>query len=199
VVSSDGSRIATVRLVGGRPALDLVNTISWRGDPARHEEHLRTAGDCLIWIKRVELLPTRELRSLTALCADNSAAAVQLLDTLRDTRDRIARHLVDPPAPELDPLARLIREALRHCRLVDDHGLARWVPPLDAKAPARLVALDLHELLTRPAGRLAVCADTDCRWAFIDTSRQHNRRWCSSADCGNRHRVRRYYQSTRQT
>jgi predicted RNA-binding Zn ribbon-like protein len=198
VVSSNGSRIATVRLVGGRPVLDLVNTVSWRGDPSRREEHLCTAGDCLTWVKRTGLLPTRELRSLTTLCSKDPAAARQLLDTLRDTRDRIARHLIDSPAPELDPLASLIREALRHCRLIDDRGPARWMPPLDAKAPARLVALDLHELLTRPTGRLAVCEDSDCQWAFIDTSRQHNRRWCNSADCGNRHRVRRHYQSTRQ-
>lgn len=197
-MSSSGSRIATVRLIGGRPALDLVNTVSWRGDPARHEEHLRTASDCLTWVKRTGLLPPRDLRSLTTLCSADRAAAAELRDTLRDTRDRIARHLVDPEAPELDPLADLIREAMCNCWLVDDRGQARWVPPLDAKAPARLVALDLQELLTRPAGRLAVCEDTDCQWAFIDTSRQHNRRWCSSADCGNRHRVRRHYESNRQ-
>ena len=33
-MSSIGSRISTVHLVGGRPCLDLVNTVSWRCDDA---------------------------------------------------------------------------------------------------------------------------------------------------------------------
>ena len=43
---------------------------------------------------------------------------------------------------------------------------------------------------------LGVCAGDDCRWAYLDVSRRQDRRWCSSADCGNRDRARRHYQAT---
>lgn len=34
--------------------------------------------------------------------------------------------------------------------------------------------------------RLKVCASPDCRWAFLDTTRNRSRRWCEMAGCGNR-------------
>ena len=34
--------------------------------------------------------------------------------------------------------------------------------------------------------RLKVCASPDCRWAFLDTTRNRSRRWCDMAGCGNR-------------
>ncbi|MGH3319645.1 MAG: CGNR zinc finger domain-containing protein [Streptosporangiaceae bacterium] len=36
------------------------------------------------------------------------------------------------------------------------------------------------------------CQNSACGWLFLDRSRSHTRRWCSSADCGNRERVRRH-------
>ena len=63
---------------------------------------------------------------------------------------------------------------------------------LDESTPARRIALDLYAYLSDPRGRLGVCADEECRWAFVDTSKRGDRIWCSSADCGNRHRARRH-------
>ncbi|MFD7022482.1 CGNR zinc finger domain-containing protein [Promicromonospora sukumoe] len=39
--------------------------------------------------------------------------------------------------------------------------------------------------------RLKVCARDTCRWAFYDASRNHARRWCSMAGCGNFVKMRR--------
>ena len=117
---------------------------------------------------------------------------------MREVRASIGRDLVDPPEPEFDGLTHLIRGTLEHSRLATRDGIARWTPPDDARRPARLVVLDLLDWLTRPNGRLDTCGDPACGWAFIDTSRQRNRRWCSSTDCGNRARVRRHYQRVRQ-
>jgi predicted RNA-binding Zn ribbon-like protein len=46
-------------------------------------------------------------------------------------------------------------------------------------------------LLEGQAGRLKLCANEDCRWAFIDRTKGNIRRWCNDATCGNRDRVRR--------
>ncbi|BCK54639.1 CGNR zinc finger domain-containing protein [Nocardia wallacei] len=34
--------------------------------------------------------------------------------------------------------------------------------------------------------RLKACAGDDCRWAYLDTSRNRSRRWCDMTLCGNR-------------
>jgi predicted RNA-binding Zn ribbon-like protein len=74
-------------------------------------------------------------------------------------------------------------------------GLA-WDWRLD---PSRLdhplgpIAWSTADLLTSPeAHRLSLCAADDCGWLFIDSSRNHSRRWCDMADCGNRAKVRRF-------
>jgi predicted RNA-binding Zn ribbon-like protein len=40
---------------------------------------------------------------------------------------------------------------------------------------------------------LKVCARDSCRWAFYDGSRNHARRWCSMAGCGNHVKMKRAY------
>jgi CGNR zinc finger protein/putative stress-induced transcription regulator len=40
--------------------------------------------------------------------------------------------------------------------------------------------------------RLKVCRVTDCRWAFLDTSKNRSRTWCSMRMCGNRTKTRAY-------
>ena len=40
--------------------------------------------------------------------------------------------------------------------------------------------------------RLKVCRATTCRWAFLDTSKNRSRVWCSMRMCGNRTKTRTY-------
>jgi predicted RNA-binding Zn ribbon-like protein len=40
--------------------------------------------------------------------------------------------------------------------------------------------------------RLKACRGDDCRWVFIDGSRNSSRRWCAMAECGNRAKVAAY-------
>jgi predicted RNA-binding Zn ribbon-like protein len=37
--------------------------------------------------------------------------------------------------------------------------------------------------------RLKACRGDDCRWVFLDGSRNGSRRWCAMAECGNRAKV----------
>ena len=47
--------------------------------------------------------------------------------------------------------------------------------------------LGILELLVRE------CGASDCAWLFLDTSKNHHRRWCDMTRCGNRAKVRRFY------
>ena len=149
-----------------------------------------TADDALRWCVRAGVLSDAE----SAALARTSGVRRVLLPALCAVRDAIGRHLVDVPTPELPELEPLIVDAIAHSRLVDVGGRASWqVADLDESTPARRIVLDLYAYLSDPRGRLGVCADEECRWAFVDTSKRGDRIWCSSADCGNRHRARRHH------
>jgi predicted RNA-binding Zn ribbon-like protein len=45
--------------------------------------------------------------------------------------------------------------------------------------------------------RIKVCSNPECRWAFYDETKNRRRRWCESAICGNRDKVRRFRERTR--
>ncbi|HEX3205086.1 MAG TPA: CGNR zinc finger domain-containing protein [Propionibacteriaceae bacterium] len=55
-----------------------------------------------------------------------------------------------------------------------------------------MLGLALGDLSSRgyDLERLRRCADQDCGWFFLDTSRNRTRRWCDPGDCGNRNRVK---------
>ena len=183
-MSSLGSRVATLRLVGGRPCLDLVNTVSWRGDATRLEDHLTDGSDCLVWCQRAGVISEREAHDLEGL--DVHAPLLALRDTL-------TAHFVDVDLPRLRPLQAAISDALQHSTLVPFDDRVKWqVSTLNGRAPARRIALDLLDQLTDPLGPVRLCGDPACGWAYVDTSRGHRRHWCSSEDCGNRDRVRRH-------
>lgn len=40
--------------------------------------------------------------------------------------------------------------------------------------------------------RVKACRAGSCRWAFLDTAKNHSRAWCSMQSCGNREKVRTY-------
>jgi predicted RNA-binding Zn ribbon-like protein len=40
--------------------------------------------------------------------------------------------------------------------------------------------------------RLRSCDNPECRWLFLDTSKNQTRRWCDMKLCGNRMKARRF-------
>ncbi|MGH2450272.1 MAG: CGNR zinc finger domain-containing protein, partial [Candidatus Limnocylindria bacterium] len=107
-----------------------------------------------------------------------------------------------PAARDLDRLSEERAEAESHARLMArgatpswdwaerGHPLERPLWPL-ARAAAELLASDRR-------ADVRECAAGDCQWLFVDESRNRSRRWCSMKSCGNRAKVRRYYQRTRE-
>ena len=47
-------------------------------------------------------------------------------------------------------------------------------------------------LLSHEAEQIKECGDPACRWLFLDTSKNHTRRWCNMKTCGNRMKARRF-------
>jgi predicted RNA-binding Zn ribbon-like protein len=67
--------------------------------------------------------------------------------------------------------------------------------PLRDGVRGGLAALAAAVMQTVAAGdwsRLKVCREATCRWAFLDTSKNRSRSWCSMRMCGNRTKTRAY-------
>jgi predicted RNA-binding Zn ribbon-like protein len=49
-----------------------------------------------------------------------------------------------------------------------------------------------HMLIAHEPGRLKLCANFNCRWAFYDDTKSRTRRYCTSDKCANLMKARRY-------
>ena len=72
-----------------------------------------------------------------------------------------------------------------------------WCVNNDAERLQRipwLVVRSAADLLTSDKLRdVRACAAEDCRWLFLDISKNHSRRWCDMQTCGNQAKARRHY------
>jgi predicted RNA-binding Zn ribbon-like protein len=106
------------------------------------------------------------------------------------TRDAGTR---DAGERDIDLIATAWRRALA-VATTPAHLPWQWrVEPSDPETLVHALALSVAELLHRPdQSRLRRCDGDGCGWLFLDTTRNHSRRWCDPLDCGNRARVRSY-------
>jgi predicted RNA-binding Zn ribbon-like protein len=194
--------------IGGHLALDLCNTLSWRLAPARRVDRLRSPHDLIDWFGAVSALAAADRDRLTQSATDHPRAAEKALQDgklLRDAGIRIIDAQLDGVLA--DPAARtadvdLISTAWRRALAVASTSAQlpwRWqVEPTDPASLVHVLALSVADLLHQPdQSRLRRCDGEGCGWLFLDTTRNHSRRWCDPLDCGNRARVRSYTQRHR--
>jgi predicted RNA-binding Zn ribbon-like protein len=203
------ARAETFELIGGHLALDFVNTIDWRGDPARREDLLLSFEDLAAWAKAAKLVRTADIRTLRLAAQRDQARALRSLRRARRLREVLA-HVLLAAGGDARPAARDVRlinaflaAALRHRRLQVRGAAFAWVwarresELFDALLwPIVLAAVDL--LASDDRTRIRECRGEGCGWLFLDTSRNRRRRWCTMQSCGNRAKVRRFYERARE-
>ncbi|KGN32938.1 hypothetical protein N802_16295 [Knoellia sinensis KCTC 19936] len=195
-----------MELVGHHPALDLVNTVSWRRDPARWVDRIADAAELVRWAGFAGLINAKQAKAFATEVQREPRLAGWVVVEIRDLREALHDVLAplavgETSVPEdVAALQAILQASLAEARWSGVLPL-RWSVPTDSvrRLPA-LLALQVRALLdVDGAGRLRVCADDTCGWLFLDRSKNASRRWCSSADCGNRAKARRHYQRTRRT
>jgi predicted RNA-binding Zn ribbon-like protein len=197
-------RPAEFEFVGGHVALDFVNTVDWRGDPARRHDLLAEAADLIAWAARGGTLTAAEARALRTRIDQDPRGAGATLRRARRVREVLAR-VLDAAArgkraaqADVRRLNVFTQAALRRRRL-EPRGVEYvwgWAATDGRALDALLwpVVLAAADLLTSPArANLRRCAADDCGWLFLDTSRTRRRRWCTMQSCGNRAKARRFY------
>jgi predicted RNA-binding Zn ribbon-like protein len=185
------SRISNFHLVGGRLALNFVNSL--------HLSESSNLGDFIGFLQVAGVvsaergahllnLPQTDQRTAETLVSrvGRLGAALRQAFSAIARKEKIAREWVAP-------INEILRITEGHDELVLENGewrlefMARedgmdWLLAAIARSAAEI-------LVEGPAARLRVCANPGCGLFFSDMSRTRRRRWCSMARCGNRHKV----------
>src|SRR4051812_4456110 len=123
--------IADVRIVGGHPALDLVNTVGSRRDRVG-ADYLATYEDVLLWATRQGVLDegnAPELRARAAAEPEKARAALACAKQLRECLWRVGTSVRGKAAPAEADLVLLTREVLaaQRARVLEwSDGAFRW-------------------------------------------------------------------------
>lgn len=178
----------------------FVNTLSGR-DTAAPRERLTSYEAAVDWARAKGVVPDAAADWLRGEGRRHPGAASRALARaceLRETLHALFASLDQGRAPSAAVLATLadhLGAACTRARLVPFEGTLQWAPgpasSLDhvgaemARAAGRLVT-------SAELTRVRACAAQDCRWWFVDETKNRSRRWCDMKVCGNREKLRRF-------
>jgi len=193
--------IAALPRIGGHLALDFANTAGLHASAVRRE-HLNRYHDVLDWAAAAGVLAPRLNRTLATSAERrprDAASALAKVVALRENIYRVFARLAQRKPPLREDLVRLHQARIATLAAAEpewaEHRVAlRWPDdPADLLRPIYPVLLATGELLeSGDFDRLRQCGNHPCGWLFLDLSKNGSRRWCSSAECGNATRVRRF-------
>ena len=188
--------------------LDFVNTVNDRPTPYRREM-LDSYSDLVTWSQQAHILTDDQAQRLLEKAAHHpkdASAILQRAIVLREAIHDIFFVIADDASPNEGNLAILnteLAEAMSQARIVPKANsfVWDWTGKEDAlnhilwlvarSAADLLISGELHDV--------RVCSAPDCQWLFLDTSKNHSRRWCDMKGCGNRAKVRRHYERKKQS
>ena len=204
-IQCDAPEAKKFRRVAGNLALDFTNTMGGkRGGIAR--ENLHTYGVVVSWGLQAGLINDALAKALLKEAARNPEQANLVLTRgieLREAIYRIFAALLEsqsPSAGDIELLNRELASGLSRLRITaanDKSEHFEWSWMKDEKGLDQIlapIARAAAELLTshRELHQVRQCGGGNCGWLFLDSSKNHSRRWCDMRDCGNRAKVRRH-------
>jgi predicted RNA-binding Zn ribbon-like protein len=194
--------------LGEALCLDFLNTLHHAGaeDPG---EELSSNVDLAAWAAQAGILraseasrlPARALRNYVPLkllgqkpasLRDNARA---LREALRQMFQRAVRAGKVAPR-DVETLNLLLERFPAAGRIERSNG--DWTMSWESQADGAekifyAIVKSAAELLATGRWRtVRECASNTCTWMFLDTSKNHSRRWCEMARCGNRDKVHRF-------
>lgn len=188
------SAIADIRLDGGLPCLDFVNTVHDRTRESM-TDYLSTPEQLLAWAVRAGLVEAGENLAVPA----QASCRAQLMKDVRKLREAIhalfSAKLDRSPVP---PAALALLDKWVHAAWKDtvlcSPSLGRvCLRNTGGGVGVVLMRAALNALEALRGGEemnLKRCPE--CGWLFLDTSKNGSRRWCAMQTCGATVKMRRY-------
>ncbi|TMU85839.1 hypothetical protein FGG79_11610 [Bacillus sp. BHET2] len=199
------SEINPYMMVGERLCMDFINTVSWRESTEKRRDWFTSYAKLVDWSVHAEVLTAQQAQHLLVEAGENPSQEAETLKQaieLREVMYRMFKSISKKSSMDEQDLARFnesVRTFYRSLQVIQDEDqftlefkqtekdLDTMLPPILQSAVDLLVSKNELE-------RVKQCEGDPCGWLFFDTSRNKSRRWCSMADCGNRAKVRRFYQ-----
>jgi len=191
-----------LNLKSGHPSLEFTNTVNNHASE-QPGETLFKYEDVLAWAGRVGLFREDQVGRLTRQAARQPDEAARVFVAVLALREAMYRIVIaqtkgkSAPKQDLAILNSVLSQLTGGAQVVYQTDRFEWQWNFDEnalEAPLWLLALSAVDLMTSEYyERVGQCADEDgCGWLFVDTSKNHSRRWCDINDCGNRAKQRRY-------
>lgn len=199
---------------GGSLCLDFVNTVFARNKISTssgplwliEQDYLTSYRDLLEFSRQLKTISQAQfeyLEELSESMPDQSQLSFNKAFQLRESLFLILIETIQS-APPGESEIRFINQLLQELPkqqlrpLIGERGLVFKFstdserPNLDW--PIYAVLRSMSELLTTcDLQKVRICSGERCGWLFLDTSKNHTRRWCSMQDCGNRAKAKRFY------
>ena len=196
---ADAAHAEHFHLVGGRLALDFVNTADWadrkrdeeeagRRSESIEREHLETPADLRRWVRTVGLNGMTD--------GADGAVLAEMRSFRAHLREVLTSALEDRSANEV--ARRAVAVALQQASTGTPIAPVSAPPRTDGTLALKAaLAVSALAVLTdrREIDRVKMCEGSNCGWLFVDESRGRNRRWCRMETCGNRAKARRHYRA----
>jgi predicted RNA-binding Zn ribbon-like protein len=189
--------------IAGALCLDFVNTVG--SHTSEHpREKLRGFADLIRWSEEAGLIDESEAVELLAYPDANSNNSTKILEEARGLREGLFRifgaleQTKTPAARDLAALNETLRAFPVRLEVLpkgQDFSCERKSVQTNGSrllAPVAWSAADL--LASDRVHRVRQCAAATCGWFFVDTTKNHSRRWCAMNDCGSHAKAKRYYQ-----
>jgi predicted RNA-binding Zn ribbon-like protein len=172
--------------LGDNPALDFLNTVV-RGE-AGLQDLLQSDADVHAWL-RAAGLPGRSGAAPFA-----RGLLLQSAHALRAAIGKLVRQKKSGKRVDVGELNAFLEQSRYHLRIGREaNGNLHVLRDYERATPAQLltgVAVAAAELLADGDFQLVRKCESDaCVLWFYDRTKSHRRRWCSTAVCGNRHKV----------
>lgn len=190
--------------IAGVLCLDFINTVHAYG-AADPQDDLQTPEDLLSWAVAAKLLRPIEATLLVRQFRAHAALGRAVLRHARQIRARLRaifkERRIRPQ--HLRMLNSMLSQQTAIPSVVANAGRLRvqWRAGTSRihslMFPILLSAADL--MASKNADRIRECASSTCTFLFLDTSKNHSRRWCEMAMCGNRAKVADFRQRHRQS
>jgi predicted RNA-binding Zn ribbon-like protein len=199
--------ISQMGLHGGSLCLDFVNTLAWRTS-RQADDRLQNLDDLLAWGIYIELLSPDKVEALYPRSKKDKLLATKVVEEALLLRESIYRifsaiivHKI-PDSVDITGLRTIFAQAVLRADLVNVCERYVWQVPQhinDLRVISWSVSISAVELITsEEANRVRICQNEGCGYLFVDRTRNGSRLWCTSEICGNRARVRRFYDKNRE-
>lgn len=196
-------KIDLPRRLSGHLSLDFVNTIDPRHGEHAHE-YLTSYAALVSWSKYVDLLPVEHADQLQRVSEQRPAIANAAFHCALGLREALyaifstSTNAQRPGIEDMNILNAVLRKGMGRASVHRTEQGFAWTWDTESALDSLLwpIARSAAELLSSDeVQQVRECpGDDGCGWLFIDTSRNHRRRWCSMDGCGNRAKARRHYE-----